>query len=371
MTQPNLRTWIEVDTRAVRHNYQVFRRLIGKKVQLAAVVKSNSYGHNLLEYSKLLTGLGADILAVDSMTEALALRAQKISSPILVLGYTLPEFFLKAAQKKITLSLSSDNQIDLVAKFIKTSRTALHFHLKVDTGMHRQGWQLKDFSGALAKLKKMGPKIKIDGIYSHLAAPAENKFDQETKRQIKTFHQAVTLAEQHGFSGLTRHLAATGGTLYWPEAHFDLVRVGIGLYGYLPGGDKKTSLKLKPALTWKTIVSEIKTVPKGDSVGYSFSEKLKQDSLLAILPVGYWHGYPRLLSGQSEVLVAGQRAKIVGRVSMDMLIVDVTKIKNCRAGTEVILLGESLTPEELASQSQTSHYEIITRLNPLIKKIYR
>lgn len=371
--QDKLRTWIEIDTKALTHNYRFFRSWLKPQTKLLAVTKSNAYGHSLVDYAKLMSQLGADYLGVDSIVEALTLRQAKIKKPTLVFGYTLPAFYSQAAKQKIILSLSSLEQLGHLEKFARTTKTPLVIHLKIDTGMHRQGLSLADLPDALGRLAKIKSKIKVAGIYSHLATPAEPKFKSATQKQIANFQAAIELAEATGFTNLIRHLSATGGTLYWPEAHFDLVRIGIGLYGYLPGDNLKTKrpINLKPALTWKTIISEIKSVPKGENVGYSFTAKLKRDSHLAILPIGYWHGYPRLLSNQSEVLINGQRAKLIGRVSMDMLIVDVTDIKNCRVGDEVILLGPKLSPLELAQKTGTTHYEILTRINPLIKKFYR
>lgn len=367
-----LRTWIEIDTKALTHNYHFFRSWLKPQTKLLAVTKSNAYGHSLIDYAQLMSKLGADYLGVDSIVEALTLRQNKITKPILVLGYTLPAFYIQAAKQKIILSLSSLEQLNHLEKFAQSTKNPLTIHLKIDTDMHRQGLSLVDLPAALSRLAKLKTKIKVAGIYSHLAAPAELKFKSATQKQIANFQTALKLAAKAGFPNLLRHLAATGGTLYWPEAHFDLVRVGIGLYGYLPGDNLKTKrpIYLKPALTWKTIISEIKTVAKGESVGYSFTAKLKRDSRLAILPIGYWHGYPRLLSNQGEALINGKRAKLIGRVSMDMLIIDVTDIKNCQVGDEVILLGPQLSPQELAQKTNTTHYEILTRINPLIKKFY-
>jgi len=367
----SLRTWIEIDTKALAHNYHFFRKRISSKTKLLAVTKSNAYGHSLVDYAKLMSRLGVDYLGVDSIVEALKLRQNKITKPILVLGYTLPVFYNQAIKQKIILSISSLEQLNHLEKFTKTKKGLLKIHLKIDTGMHRQGFLLADLPEALTRLTKLKTKIKIEGIYSHLAAPAEAKYKSATKKQIANFETAIRLTSEAGFSKLIRHLSATGGTLYWPKTHFDLVRIGIGLYGYLPGGNLQTKKlpNLKPVLTWKTIISEIKNVPKGERIGYSFTAKLKRNSRLAILPIGYWHGYPRLLSDQAEVLIQGKRAKLIGRVSMDMLIIDVTDIKNCQVGDEVILLGPKLKATELADKIKTTHYEILTRINPLIKKI--
>lgn len=380
MSQPFLRTWIEIDTKALLHNYRVFRGLAGNR-QLLAVVKSNAYGHNIIEASKVFAKAGADYLGVDSMTEALTLRREGIKKPILVLGYTLPEYLLAASQKKIILSLSSFDQIGGLKKFIKNHpRQHLSFHLKIDTGMHRQGFQLREFPILIKELKNLPTTIKIEGLYSHLAAPAEKKFQAKTRKQIEIFTVASQLLIEAGYKNLIRHLGATGGTFNYPDLPIEMVRIGIGLYGYYPSDEvaevslKHKNLQLRPALVWKTIVSEIKEINPpagGESVGYSFTEKLKRNSKLAILPIGYWHGYPRSLSSLGQVMIKNHRAKVVGRVCMDMVIIDITDHRQIKVGDEVILLGGKISAEEFATWAKTSSYEVITRLNPLIKKNYQ
>ena len=377
MRPPFLRTWIEIDTKALLHNYHVFRRLTGQK-KLLAVVKSNAYGHNIVEASKVFAKAGADYLGVDSMTEALTLRREGIKKPILVLGYTLPEYLPAASQKKIILSLSSFDQISALKTFAKNyPRQHLSLHLKIDTGMHRQGFQLREFPVLIKELKTLPVTIKIEGLYSHLAGPAENKFQAKTKKQIEIFQVAKNLLAEAGFTKLLSHLGATGGTFNYPDLSIEMVRIGIGLYGYYPSDEvakaslKHKNLQLKPALVWKTIVSEIKDVRKGEAVSYSFTKKLKRDSRLTILPIGYWHGYPRALSNLGQVIIKGRRTKVVGRVCMDMIIVDITDHHQIKVGDEVILLGDKISAEEFADWAKTSNYEVITRLNPLIKKIYR
>jgi alanine racemase len=173
------------------------------------------------------------------------------------------------------------------------------------------------------------------------------------------------------------HASATAGLLNYPEANFNMVRLGIGAYGLWPSQETRdwhSDIKLSPVLTWKTIVSGVKTVDKGQKVGYDYTEELTKTTKLAVLPIGYWHGYWRAFSSKAEVLVRGQRCKLVGRVSMDMVVVDVTNVKNVKVGDEVVLIGkqgkEEVTADELGKLAGTSCYEIVTRLNPLIKKYY-
>ncbi|KKW37758.1 MAG: alanine racemase, partial [Candidatus Adlerbacteria bacterium GW2011_GWB1_54_7] len=174
-----------------------------------------------------------------------------------------------------------------------------------------------------------------------------------------------------------KHAAATSGTIIFPQSHFDLVRIGIGLCGLWPSKETKEAfkreVKLEPVLSWKTILGQIKSLSKGNKVGYDLTETLSRPSRVAILPIGYWHGFPRLLSGIGKALIKGKEAKVIGRVSMDMVSVDITDIKNAKVGDEVILIGKSgkleISVDDLAHLSDTINYEIVTRLNPLIKRI--
>jgi len=371
-----LRTWIEVDTKAIAHNYRVFRKLIGKKTKLMGVVKSNAYGHSLVQFSRELEQLGVDYLGVDSIVEALRLREEKIASPILVLGYTLPEMMGEAALHDIAITISSFSQLS-EAMHLKTKKP-LRVHIKVDTGMHRQGFQLGDSTRLLSQLGHRMSKLRVEGLYTHFAEAKNPRSGDNTRRQIKEFHEWIRAFHHAGFDPML-HAAASGGAMLYPDAHFDMVRIGIGLYGLWPSQEAERYLgkkiTLKPVLSWKAVVSEVKEVKKGERVGYDFTEILRRESKIAIIPIGYWHGFPRLLSSKGRVLLHAKTARVLGRVSMDMIIVDVTEISNVREGDIATLIGkdgkEVITQGELANFSGTTHYEITTRLNPLMKKFYK
>ncbi len=367
------RTWIEISTSAVRKNYQAFRKFIGKKTGLLAVVKSNAYGHELVGFAKIMSALGADWLGVDSITEARTLRRQGIRTPILVQGYTLPALFPMAAKKNITLTIST---LESLKKLVLLKKPA-DIHLKIETGMNRQGLGQEDLKKALALLKKNVATINFTGAYTHLASAKKPDATHDTEKQLQRFEKSVGLINSHGFYPML-HACATAGVLNYPKAHFDMVRVGIGLYGLWPSPETRIehekSLKLEPVLTWKAIISELKWVEKGEKVGYDNTETLSSRTRLAIIPLGYWHGYWRAFSSKAHVLVCGKRCRVVGRVSMDMIVVDVTKVTAVKVGSHAVLLGgqgkEKITAEELAKLAGTTNYEIVTRLNPLIKKIY-
>jgi len=373
MNTKGLRTWVLINTAHLRNNYRFFRGFIGPKCRLMAIVKSNAYGHGIVDFSQEMQRLGVDWLGVDSIIEALRLRREGIRKPILVLGHTLPENFTRAKRARISLTISTFEGIAYAA------RRGARFHLKVDTGMHRQGFQLREIPAVLAQMKKHRIRTsQFEGLYSHLAAPANKKFTRETKAQIAAFKKAAILVRKAGFEPL-RHITATGGTLLYPEARFDMVRIGIGLYGMWPAGNlalyPKWRNRLKPILSWKTRVGEIKEVSKNDSVGYDFTHRLKRNARIAICPIGYWHGLPRALSGgKGRAIVLGHKVPILGRVSMDMVVIDLTGVPRAESGAEVMLIGEgdgvAIRAEDIAKIADTTNYEIVTRLNPLMKKFY-
>ena len=364
-----LRTWIELDRSAIKHNLAQFRTLIPKKTKLCAVVKSNAYGHSLIDFSKEVIKNGADWLAVDSAIEGIHLREQGINVPILVLGYTLPEKMQEAVDVDLSLSISNFESLEEILKISDAK-----IHIKVDTGMHRQGFMLSDASKLLKILSGAKNSLKVEGLFTHFAAAKDPDSKESTQKQIAEFNEWIELFKKAGFNPIV-HAAATSGTILFPEAHFNMVRIGIGLYGLWPSIETKNfaiKITLKPVLTWKTIVGEVKILKDGGGVGYDFTETLPKNSKIAILPIGYWHGYPRALSGVGKVLINKGVAKVVGRVSMDMIVVDVTDIKNIKVGDEVMLVNADKTPtaNELAEIMEASWYEVITRLNPLIKRIF-
>jgi alanine racemase len=367
-----LRTWLEIDSKAVASNLKVFRSVIPKTVKLMAVVKSNAYGHGLWDFSKLLVKDGVDWLAVDSVVEALALRREGIKLPILVLGYTLPEMLEVAAKNDISVSVSNFEYF----KEIKKLEGVLKIHIKVDTGMHRHGFMIEDVEEVLAELGNIKNKVKVEGLFTHFASAKNPALAIDTKKQIAIFKNWREAFETVGIKPIC-HACATGGALLFPEAHFDMVRIGIGLYGVWPSKETKSflqdKLKLEPVMSWKSVIAEIKTVSKGERIGYDFTEKFEMDTKIAMVPIGYWHGYSRTLSGIGRVYVDGVSCKVLGRVCMDIIMIDVSKIAKIEIGQEVEIMGRDASKDNsadnLADLSGTSTYEFLTRINPLIKRL--
>ncbi len=371
----NLKTWIEIDAWAAKKNYKTFRKLIGPKVKFWAVVKSNAYGHGLLVFSKLVNSFGIDGFCVDSVIEGMALRKAGIRKPILSLGPTLPSLYKEAAKNKIAVEISNIRALRTLARV----KNPPQFHLKIDTGMHRQGFYLKDLPAVIKFLEKRSNfKSKLTDLYTHFASAKDINYPTYTENQFRNFEAAAKLFESAGFKHLTKHVAATGGTLVNPKYHLDAVRIGIGLYGLWPSKELEVQLgdkvKLHPVLSWRVIVSEVKNLKRGDYVGYDMAERVPKNMRIAILPIGYWHGFPRTLSvGMGEVILNGRRSKVVGRVSMDLTAVVASA--RAKVGDIATLIGCSgkgeISATEIAQKSGTTHYEFLTRLNPLMERIVK
>ncbi len=375
-----LRTWIEVDSAAVRKNYETFRSLVSPACKIMAVVKSNAYGHSLIDFSKTVSELGADWLGVDSVVEGLALRREGITTPILILGLTLPDMLSQAAEHDLSITVSHFAYFDWVKKISRTvlDTKKLKVHVKVDTGMHRQGFVAAQKDELMRALHAAGDALEVQGLYTHFAAAKDPATLDYTESQIEGFAAWKKVFKAEGFSPLV-HASATAGAILFPDSQYDMVRLGAGLFGLWPSSKVRDSfekkLSLTPALSWKTILGEIKHLPKKACIGYDCTEELSRDSVIAICPVGYWHGFPRSLSGTGVVLVGGVRCKVLGRVSMDMMIIDITDVPSPMLLDEVVIIGKSegeeITSYEFADRLPgASHYEAVTRINPLIKRIY-
>ncbi len=375
------KTRVEISKSAVKHNLGVFRRIIGPKVKLMAVVKSNAYGHGLMEFSYLAEQFGADYFGIDTLSEGIKLRKNGIEKPILVLGYTRHVRMAEAAKNNISLTIYNAEDLEFLLKNAKLFvKCPLKIHLKIDTGMHRQGIYPEELPNFLKRLKKVSP-LELEGVFTHFASAKDITYPFYTKWQLERFQKALNILAKAGFKKILRHAAATGAVFLYPESRFDMVRIGIGLYGLWPSKEAEIQhdkilnrkIALKPVLKWKTVVAHVKKIKKGEHIGYDLSERMIKDGKIAVLPVGYWHGYDRGFSGIGEVLINGTRCRVLGKISMDMIVVDITKAGKVEVEDEVVLLGkqgeEEITAAELAQKIGTISYEIITRINPQTPRI--
>jgi len=371
------RTWVEISKNALLKNLGTFRKVVGGRVKLAAVVKANAYGHGLEEVSKIFEK-GVDFFAVDNLTEALKLRNLGITKSILVLGYTKENALKVALENDISLVVYDKNILTRIAslKYPKKARV----HLKIETGLNRQGVKILKLLPLLKIIKKNERHILVEGAYTHFANVEDTIDSSFAYRQFSDFKRALKLIRESGIKSKYFHCAASAATLLYADTHFNMVRIGISLYGLWPSKETKIAFNLKggkvslaPALSWKSIIAQVKKVKAGESVGYGRTWIAPRDSLIAVIPVGYSDGYDRGLSNNSRVLINEQYAPLVGRVAMNMIMADVTEIRSVKRENVVTLLGSergtSITADELAERIGTINYEIVARINPLIPRL--
>ncbi len=350
---------------ALIHNIRAYRRVIGS-AKTMAVVKSNAYGHGLILTAQTLEPF-TDWFGTASAGEALQLRKAGIKKPILVLSFYDEDEIIPAVQKRISLAVYDLKQVRLISQAAKKLKTQAKIHLKVDTGTSRLGIAPKDVPAFADKLLSL-PKIKIEGVFSHFAASEEDV--KYTERQNHLFNAVVEELEWRGIDPI-KHIACTAAGIVVPGSRHDMVRLGIGLYGLWPSetAKQKAGFELKPVLTWQTKVVQVKDLPKGANVGYGLTYQTKRPTTLAVLPIGYFDGYDRRLSNSGEVVIRGQRCKILGRVCMNLIMADATKVKGLKAGDKVELIGKEVSADELAKKIGSINYEVVSRINGLIPRI--
>ena len=366
-----MKTWVEISKKSIRSNLRLARSLLNKKSLLMTVVKSNAYGHGFEMVTKEAIKAKTDWLGVDDLDEALSIREISRRAPVLVFGYIPPARLPEAARAGISGTISNFEELVAAQRLAR-----LKIHIKVDTGLGRQGFLPREAVKVVRALKKS--RVIVEGVYSHFASVENPRDIKYSRRQVGALVRFSKILKTAGYNPLV-HIASSAAILLYPEFNLDMVRSGISIYGLWPSeeiknlGEKK-GLKLEPALTWKTVVSEVKTLPKGGGLGYDLTVHLKRKTKIAVLPVGYWHGYPRALSSRGVVLICGQRARVLGRVCMDMAMINVSDISGVRRGDEVVLIGrqgkQEISAEELASRAGTINYEIVTRINKDIQKVY-
>lgn len=357
--------WVEVDLGALAHNLNIVKSHLDPEVKIMAVIKANAYGHGLLESARVFWGAGAEWLGVGTIEEAIELRVSKIKVPILVMGYVEPPDYRRAIDFDISLTMYNPFELKQLSAAAQKLKRAAKVHLKVDTGMFRLGVDYREASKIVALIKGL-QLVKLEAIYSHFSSADDLVYSREQLRNLQVF---LFELQRQSHETLPVHMSSSRAIANFPEAHFEIVRPGISLYGL-----GEAFPNLRPALSFKTIISQLKRVPAGVTIGYDRTFTTKRPSEVAILPVGYSHGYPRALSNKVEVLVSGARAKVVGRVCMNQTIIDVTGI-NLRENYEVTLIGaegdDRITAEDLAKICETNPHEIVSRIPKDIPRIYK
>lgn len=365
-------TWAEVDLDAIGYNFAQTKKLIEKGTRVLVVVKGNAYGHGIFEVSKTLQQAGADFLGVATLDEALFLRKKKINTPILILGSVLLHELKAAIKNDITITLCHIELAKAIDKLASKLNKKARVHIKIDTGMGRIGvWHEEafDFVKDVVNFKN----IFVEGIYTHFSIAARDKFF--TSYQIDSFASVLKKLREWGIEIPHRHAANSIATVNLKKSHLSLVRPGIIIYGMYPKKSFSRKLNLKPALSLRTRIVFLKRTPAGRSISYGRTYITQRPTVIATLPIGYADGYGRILSNKAKVLVKGQRAPVVGKVTMDQTMIDVGHIEGVKLGDEVVLIGKQgdneIRCEELARLAGTIPYEIVCSITNRVPRIYK
>lgn len=371
------RVCAEIDLDAIRSNIQNMHDTLSAGTKMVAVIKADGYGHGSVPIARHLEDLDYMYgFATATAEEAHILRMAGITKPIIILGYSFPYAYEMIAEEEFRPAVFSEEILQIMSDAAEKCGKIIKVHIKVDTGMGRIGIR-PDACGVDFVKKVMNTEgVEIEGIFTHFAKADEN--DKEyTENQIDLFHNFVRrLEEELGLQIPIKHCSNSAGILDWPAANDDLVRAGITLYGLYPSKDvNKEAASLTPALSLYSHISYIKTIEAGQSVSYGCTYVATKATRVATVPVGYGDGYPRSLSNKGFVLVAGQKAPIIGRVCMDQFMIDITDIPEAKIHDRVTLIGkdgeECITAEQLGDISGRFNYELVCDLNKRIPRVYR
>jgi alanine racemase len=361
-----------IDLEALEHNFkEAMRRAGGRKV--LAVVKAGAYGHGAVEVSRRLLGLGADMLGVALVEEGEELREAGIEAPILVMGALFPEQADAVVSLRLTPVVFDISFAEVLSEAARRLKTSVSVHVKIDTGMGRIGIEPEKAHDVIEKLQRLGA-IDVQGLMTHFAdADLQNKLF--AAKQMDRFEGLLRTLEARGIHIPLIHAANSAAVLDFGRALFTMVRPGLMVYGYNPLEQGAVSTDLRPVLSLITRIAFIKKVPADVPISYGRTFVTKRESIIATLPIGYADGYSRALSNKGEVLVRGVRAPVVGRVCMDMCMIDVTDVPDVRAGDEVVLIGhqgsDRITADDIAAMTGTISYEVLCGISNRVPRIYQ
>lgn len=366
---PTARTWADIYLDRLECNYHALRAYLPRQ-RFLGVVKANAYGHGAIPVAQRLAALGADYLAVACLDEAMELRQAGLRLPILILGYTDPAFAPLLAGEQLTQTIYDTGMAAAFSRALGPGQQ-LRCHLKLDTGMSRLGFLCDGDpapqAAAIAAMRNL-PGLVFEGVFSHFS-DADGSLDY-TRLQLQRFNAMVAALEAEGMRFALRHCAASAAVLNFPqETSFDMVRPGILLYGHHPDESTRALLDVQPVMELRTRIVSLKHMPAGTCISYGRTYTLPRDSIVATIPAGYGDGLPRLLSGQQDMLLHGQRVRQIGRVCMDMCMLDVTDVP-AAVGDVVTIFGAALPLEEKAAALGTISYELLCDVNPRVPRVY-
>ena len=378
--------WAEIDLKAIAHNVSELRRIAHPNARLMAVVKANGYGHGAIKVARTALKSGAEILGVARINEGIELREEGFNVPILIFGYTPPDIAVQLVEFDLTQTVYSYSTAKALSEVVAPLGRKVKVHLKMDTGMGRLGMLPPgsksagpNTSAVNAFLREVESIVRLTGlemkgIYTHFAT-ADSSEKTYAKHQLEIFTEVLEKLRFAGLEFPVKHTANSAALIDMPEAHLDMVRPGISIYGFYPSAEvNKSRVLLKPAMSLKAKVIHLKKVPAGFKVSYGITYETKKPTTIATVSVGYADGLNRLLSSQGNMLVCGYRAPVVGRVCMDLTMLDVGHISYVNLEDEVVIFGKqgdaSINVDEIASTLNTINYEIVSTVTERVPRVY-
>ena len=369
------RTYARIDLDAMAHNIALVRAHLPEGVQLMLVIKADAYGHGAPVIARVFSE-EADAFAVAELNEAIELRRAGIQKPILILGYTSPHVFASALRYDVALTMFQAENLRLLSETAQAMGMTAKVHLAVDTGMGRIGFRVCEAEADAAAEAFRLPNLCIDGVFSHFAA-ADGEDTAYSAEQRAAFSRFLAMLRARGVDVPMTHLNNSAG-IFSLDEYDGMVRFGIGLYGLYPSETIAArygkAFPLQPAMSWLTHISHIKLLPKGQGISYGLTHITDKETRVATIPVGYADGYPRALSGKGEVLIRGKRCRILGRVCMDQMMVDITHLPEAALEDQVVLIGRDgddfISVEELADAAYSFHYEFLCGLTRRVPRVY-
>lgn len=366
-------TWAEINLDHIAHNVREFRRILPASTKIMAAVKADGYGHGAVQVAKQAVAAGADYLAVASLEEGVELRVAEIEAPVLILGYTPPTAAEEVIRWNMTQSIFLPEHAEAFVQASQRAGKPARVHVKVDTGMGRLGLQAEEAADFIEYVSQQA-NLDLEGVFTHLAT-ADEADKTYAKGQILRWKNLMNQLEQRGVQIPLRHIANSAAAIELPEVVQDMVRIGISLYGLYPSKEvTRTKLDLRQAISLKSHVVYLKTLPLGAGVSYGATPVEREEAVIATVPVGYADGYSRLVAGRAHALVRGRKVPVIGRICMDQCMLDVTELEQVEIGDEVVFYGgqgdEFISVDEVADWMGTISYEITCNLGKRVPRKY-
>lgn len=366
------RAWAEIDLNTIEQNFQNIQRQVGD-CGVLCVIKANAYGHGSVPVAKRLQKAGAAYFGVATVPEAVELREQGVTLPILILGYVDEADAALVARYRITAAVYDFETAEMLSAAAMEEGEEIRVHFKLDTGMSRLGFpahHLEETAGEILRISKL-PGLRPDGIFTHFAVSDEVDGAAFTAMQQARFEAVCEMLEARGLHLAVRHCANSGAVLQHPGSYMNMVRAGIILYGYYPDRAIPRTLGLRPAMTLKARIVQVHTVDAGSTVSYGRTYEAARDTRLAVLSIGYADGYLRGRPGHASVLLGGRVVPVVGRICMDMCMAELPDGLAVRRGDEAIIFGpEGVTAEDVAESVDTITYEVLCAVSSRVPRIY-